>query len=55
MGKYVDEDEIVCYEKYVFVFVVLNLVIDEEIFVIFGVGDCMLYEFKEYCLYVSME
>jgi DNA uptake protein ComE-like DNA-binding protein len=55
MGKYVDEDEIARYEKYVFVPVALNSATDEEILAIPGVGDRMLHEFKEYRPYNSME
>lgn len=55
MGKYVDEDEIARYEKYVFVPVALNSATDEEILAIPGVGDRMLHEFKEYRPYASME
>ncbi len=55
MGKYVDDDEIARYEKYVFVPVALNSATDEEILAIPGVGDRMLHEFKEYRPYKSME
>ena len=55
MGKYVDEDEIARYEKYVFVPVALNSATDEEILAIPGVGDRMLHEFKEYRPYASLE
>jgi len=55
MGKYVDEDEIARYEKYVFVPVALNSATDEEILAIPGVGDRMLHEFKEYRPYNSLE
>lgn len=55
MGKYVDEDEIARYEKYVFVPVALNSATDEEILAIPGVGDRMLHEFKEYRPFTSLE
>lgn len=55
MGKYVDEEEIARYEKYVFVPVALNSATDEEILAIPGVGDRMLHEFKEYRPYSSLE
>lgn len=55
MGKYVDEEEIARYEKYVFVPVALNSATDEEILGIPGVGDRMLHEFKEYRPFKSIE
>ena len=55
MGKYVDDEEIARYEKYVFVPVALNSATDEEILAIPGVGKKMLREFKEYRPYVSIE
>lgn len=55
MGKYVDEEEIARYEKYVFVPVALNSATDEEILGIPGLGDRMLHEFKEYRPYKSIE
>ena len=55
MAKYVDDDEIARYEKYVFVPVALNSATDEEILAIPGVGDRMLHEFKEYRPYKNIE
>ncbi|MEL6969468.1 MAG: helix-hairpin-helix domain-containing protein [Bacteroidota bacterium] len=55
MGKYVNDEEIARYEKYVFVPVALNSATDEEILAIPGVGKKMLREFKEYRPYVSIE
>lgn len=55
MGKYVDDEEIARYEKYVFVPVELNTASKEEILAIPGVGDRMLHEFEEYRPYKSME
>ncbi|MEM7549508.1 MAG: hypothetical protein AAF363_07535 [Bacteroidota bacterium] len=55
MGKYVDDEEIVRFEHYVFVPVELNSATKEEILAIPGVGDRMLHEFEEYRPYKSME
>lgn len=48
MGKYVDDDEVTQFERYVFVPVNLNTASDEAILSIPGVGPRLLHEFKEY-------
>lgn len=55
IGKYVDEDEVARYERYVFVPINLNTATDEEILSIPGVGNRMLHEFREYRPYNSIE
>lgn len=55
IGKYVDEAEVARYENFVFVPFDLNTASDEEFLSIPGVGDKMLYEFKEYRPYTSLE
>jgi len=55
IGKYVDEEVIEGYEKYVFVPIDLNTASDEAILAIPGVGDRMLDEFKEYRPYENIE
>ena len=48
IGKYVDDDEVTQFERYVFVPVNLNTASDEAILNIPGVGPRLLHEFKEY-------
>jgi len=55
MGKYVDEDEVTRYERYVFVPINLNTASDEDILSIPGMGPRMLHEFKEYRPYRAIE
>ena len=55
MGKYVDDDEVTRFERYVFVPINLNTASDESILSIPGVGRRMLHEFKEYRPYRSIE
>lgn len=55
IGKYVSEDQVAAYEKYVFVPVNLNTASEEEILGIPGVGEKMLHEFEEYRPYKNME
>ncbi len=55
IGKYVSDDEVAEYEKYVFVPINLNTGSKDEILSIPGVGDKMLHEFEEYRPYQSME
>ncbi len=55
MDKYVDEAEIARFEQYVFVPVDLNTATDEEILAIPGVGERLLYKFKEYWPYESID
>ena len=55
IGKYVDDEEVARYERYIFVPVNLNDASDDEILAIPGVGEKMLHEFKEYRPYKSLE
>ncbi|MEM6804672.1 MAG: helix-hairpin-helix domain-containing protein [Bacteroidota bacterium] len=55
MGKYVSDEEIANYEKYVFVPVELNSASKEEIMAIPGVGERIAHEFEEYRPYTSIE
>lgn len=55
IGKYVSEEQVATYEKYVFVPVDLNNASKEEILSIPGVGKKMLHEFEEYRPYTSIE
>jgi DNA uptake protein ComE-like DNA-binding protein len=55
IGKYVDQDMVAEYEKYVFVPANLNTATDEEFLAIPGVGQKMLHEFKEYRPYQNIE
>ena len=55
IGKYVDDDEVARFERYVFVPIDLNTATDEEILAIPGVGSRMLHEFKEYRPYRTIE
>ena len=55
MGKYVDDDEVTRFERYVFVPVNLNTASDDAILSIPGVGRRMLHEFKEYRPYRAIE
>lgn len=55
IGKYVDEEMVAEYEKYVFVPANLNTATDEEFLAIPGVGERMLHEFKEYRPYQNIE
>ena len=48
IGKYVDDNEVTQFERYVFVPVKLNTASDEAILSIPGVGARLLHEFKEY-------
>ena len=55
MGKYVDDDEVTRFERYVFVPIALNTASDEDILSIPGLGQRMLHEFKEYRPYRAIE
>lgn len=55
IGKYVDEEQVLAYEQYVFVPVNLNDAPESQIKMIPGVGDKMAHEFEEYRPYSSME
>ena len=55
IGKYVDDDEVGRFERYVFVPVDLNTASDDEIRSIPGVGDRLAREFKEYRPYRGIE
>ena len=55
IGKYVDEDQVLKYENFVFVPVNLNNAPKEQILMIPGVGEKMLHEFEEYRPYESIE
>ena len=55
MGKYVDDDEVTQFERYVFVPINLNTASDEDILSIPGLGPRMLHEFKEYRPYRAIE
>jgi hypothetical protein len=55
IGKYVDDDEVARFERYVFVPIDLNTATDEDILAIPGVGSRMLHEFKEYRPYRAIE
>jgi len=55
IGKYVDEDQVLKYESFVFVPVNLNTAPEEQILMIPGVGGKMAHEFEEYRPYESME
>ncbi len=55
IGKYVSEEEVSRYEKYIFVPVNLNTASKAEILTIPGVGNKMLHEFEEYRPYKSIE
>jgi DNA uptake protein ComE-like DNA-binding protein len=55
IGKYVDEETVENYARYVFIAIELNTASDEDILAIPGVGDRMLHEFKEYRPFESME
>ena len=55
IGKYVDQNELMRLEQYVFVPINLNTASDEEIMTIPGLGKRMLHEFKEYRPYKSIE
>jgi DNA uptake protein ComE-like DNA-binding protein len=55
IGKYVDDDEVARFERYVFVPIDLNTAGDEDILRIPGVGARMLHEFKEYRPYMAIE
>lgn len=55
IGKYVDEETVENYARYVFLPIELNTASDEEILAIPGVGDRLLHEFKEYRPYTSIE
>ncbi len=54
IGKYVDDDEVTRFERYVFVPINLNTASDEDILTIPGLGRRMLHEFKEYRPYRAM-
>ena len=55
IGKYVDEQQVLAYEQFVFVPVNLNTAPESQIKMIPGVGDKMAHEFEEYRPYSSME
>ena len=55
IGKYVDDDEVTRFERYVFVPINLNNASDEDILTIPGLGRRMLHEFKEYRPYRAIE
>lgn len=55
IGKYVDEQQVLAYEQFVFVPLNLNTTLEEQFKMIPGVGDKMAHEFEEYRPYSSME
>ena len=55
IGKYVDEEQVLAYEQFVFVPLSLNDTPEEQFKMIPGVGDKMAHEFEEYRPYSSME
>lgn len=55
IGKYVDEQQVLDYEQFVFVPVNLNEAPESQIKMIPGVGDKMAHEFEEYRPYSSLE
>ncbi|MDH3733161.1 MAG: helix-hairpin-helix domain-containing protein [Gemmatimonadota bacterium] len=55
IGKYVDDDVVDTYARYVFIPIDLNTATAEQILMIPGVGSRMLHEFEEYRPYASME
>ena len=55
IGKYVDDDQVTRFERYVFVPISLNTASDEAILSIPGVGRRLLHEFKEYRPYRAIE
>ena len=55
IGKYVDDEELVQLEQYVFVPIELNDATEEQILSIPGLGPKMLHEFLEYRPYKSIE
>ncbi|MEM8938908.1 MAG: helix-hairpin-helix domain-containing protein [Bacteroidota bacterium] len=55
IGKYVSEEEVAEYEKYVFVPVNLNTASREELLAIPGLGDKIAHEFEEYRPYKNMK
>lgn len=55
IGKYVDEQQVLSYEQFVFVPLNLNDTPEEQFKMIPGVGDKMAHEFEEYRPYSSME
>ena len=55
IGKYVDDEELVKLEQYVFVPIELNDATEEQILSIPGLGPKMLHEFLEYRPYRSIE
>ena len=55
IGKYVDDDEVGRFERYVFIPVDLNTASDDEIRSIPGVGDRLAREFREYRPYRGIE
>lgn len=55
IGKYVDEQQVLAYEQFVFVPLNLNDTPEEQFKMIPGVGDKMAHEFEEYRPYSSME
>lgn len=55
IGKYVDENEVARFEKYVFVPMNLNSASSEELASIPGMSKRMVHEFEEYRPYTSIE
>jgi DNA uptake protein ComE-like DNA-binding protein len=55
IGKYVDDKELARLEQYVFVPIPLNTASDADILSIPGMGQRMLYEFKEYRPYKAIQ
>lgn len=55
IGKYVSKEQVIDYEKYVFVPIDLNKGTQAEFLAIPGLGKKMLHEFEEYRPYQSME
>ena len=55
IDKYVDDDELMRLEQFVFVPINLNTASDEDILTIPGLGSRMLREFKEYRPYTNIE
>lgn len=37
-----------------FVFLNFNIILEEDFFIVFGVGKKMVYEFEEYWLYIKV-
>ncbi len=55
IGKYVDDDELARFERYVFVPLNLNTASEDDLATIPGMTPRMVHEFEEYRPYTSME